>query len=906
MDIKTTTLRLLLLEDEPNDAELNIATLEEAGYNCQWERVDTREDFLACLESPNYDLILSDYKLPSFDGLMALALVLEHNIDIPVIMVSGTLGEDAAIDSIKAGATDYVLKNRLSRLVPVVKRALREHEELRERKQTKQALQESEERFRKFTEMLPVGVFVTDADDKTTYWNKRLREITGMSDEEGMGAGWTDGVHPDDRERVFKEWYKSKEARSTFNLEYRFVDRKGKITNTIGQAILMTDFGGNIIGYLGTITDITEQKQAEQALRESEEEFKSLAENSQDYIMRYDKQGRHLYQNAAAYKVSGFSEQEFIGKTHRELGFEGKLCDLWEEKIAQVFKTKKPCGTLFEWESIEDTIFLDWRLYPEFDQHENVKTVLGISRDITEQKQAEKELADLNAHLEEQVNERTMQLAKTTEKAEVANRAKSEFLANMSHEIRTPMNAILGFTEILSSKVQEPQHQEYLAAINSSGKTLLNLLNDILDLAKVEAGKLELEYTAVEPAKVFHDIGQLFTSKIIENQLEFKIDIAPNMPSALFLDETRLRQILLNLLSNAVKFTNSGFVKLSSSWIETTGEFIFTIEDSGKGISTKHQETVFAAFTQQNGQEHAKYGGTGLGLTITRRLVEMMGGTISLNSVLNQGSTFKIRFPQVEIATPIANESVANFDLEKFQFEPAKILIVEDIKLNRDLIKAYLIPYKTLDLLETDNGKDAIILTEQYCPNLILMDKKMPVMNGYEAAKRIKSHPRLSHIPIIFITASLMKKEKDVLKVLCDGFLGKPINRGDLIMEISRFLAHSKVECAKITEPTEIEAMALTPEMLARLSALLDILQNELDAQWQNISQTPSLSINGLIVFGKRVQTLGNEYGYPLLQNWGNILQNQAKLFDVNALLITLRSYPDLVDNLTELLNHEK
>jgi len=638
-------------------------------------------------------------------------------------------------------------------------------------------------------------------------------------------------------------------------------------------------------GYLmvASVRDATERQQAEDALQKERNKLLTILNAIPNGVYIVNKQFEVKYINPVIELTFGpINGRKCYSYFHNR----SEVCS-WC-KNDQVFAGS---SIQWEWYSPEQDKYYDAFDIPIQNADGSIAK-FKILHDLTKRKRAE------------------IALKQAKEKADAANHAKSEFLANMSHEIRTPMNAILGFTEILSSKVQEPQHKEYLAAINSSGKTLLSLLNDILDLAKVEAGKLELEYIAIEPAKVFHDIGQLFTSQIIEKRLEFIINIAPNMPNALFLDETRLRQILLNLLSNAVKFTDSGFIKLASSWIETTttqGEFIFTIEDSGKGISTKHQKTVFTAFTQQNGQEHARYGGTGLGLTITHRLIEMMDGTISLKSLPNQGSTFKVRFPQVEIAAPIAKESVAHFALEKFQFKPAKILIVEDIKLNRDLITAYLIPYKTLELFETDNGKDAIKLAEQHYPDLILMDKKMPMMNGYEAAKLIKLHPSLSHIPIIFITASLMKTEKEKLKILCDGFLGKPINRHDLIMEISRFLVHSKVECDKITNQTEVqtEVISFTSEILTKLPELLDILQIEIDAQWQELSQAPLLGINALIIFGERVQTLGDDYNYPPLQNWGNLLQTQAKLFDMNALPITLQKYPNLVDNLTELLNQK-
>ncbi len=625
------------------------------------------------------------------------------------------------------------------------------------------------------------------------------------------------------------------------------------------------------------------RRQAEESLRR----FRVALDNAADAIFIINRQKmKFVDMNKMACESTGYSRKELLKMGSQDikpyctrLQMEAKFDAVIHSNLQGVIRTihRRKDGLEFPVE-----IFLQSLKF------EGGYLLISSIRDITERQQSENALKEAK------------------EEADAANHAKSEFLANMSHEIRTPMNAILGFTEILSSKVQEPQYKEYLSAINSSGKTLLSLLNDILDLAKVEAGKLVLKYTAVEPHQVFQDIGQVFTSKLNEKCLEFIIDIAPNIPSALCLDETRLRQILLNLLSNAVKFTDNGFIKLSSQWQETTseyGEFIFIVEDTGKGISFEHQETIFTAFTQQNGQEHAKYGGTGLGLTITRRLVEMMGGTITLKSLPNYGCTFTVHLPKIKIAVPITTQNFSDVDIEQFYFNPAKILIVEDIKLNRDLIIAYLSPYKTLHLIETDNGKTAVELAEKHKPDVILMDKKMPLMSGYEAAKQIRTQDALKHIPIIFITASLMKKEKKKVEVLGDGFLGKPIKRIDLIMEISRFLAHSKTNAVtpdKKERPKEV--LSITPELFAKFSDLLYIMQNELNAQWQEIHDEPSLGINSLITFGDKLQSLGVQYHYSRLEQLGMRLQNQARLFDLNALPETLKQYPDLVDHLTLLL----
>ena len=226
----------------------------------------------------------------------------------------------------------------------------------------------------------------------------------------------------------------------------------------------------------------------------------------------------------------------------------------------------------------------------------------------------------------------------------------------MSHEIRTPLNAIIGFTDILSESITSPADKNYLHAIQTSSKSLLTLINDILDLSKVEAGKLDLDYTPVNPRAVFREMSEIFSQKIKKKQLEFILDLSPELPEAFKLDETRLRQILLNLVGNAVKFTESGHVKLNASCTypkpdRKTANLMIAVEDTGIGIPEDQQNTIFGAFSQQLGQNREKYGGTGLGLAITKRLVEAMNGKISVASMPDKGSVFVIEFFNLEVAS---------------------------------------------------------------------------------------------------------------------------------------------------------------------------------------------------------------------------------------------------------------
>ncbi|SLM29441.1 putative Histidine kinase [Desulfamplus magnetovallimortis] len=411
--------------------------------------------------------------------------------------------------------------------------------------------------------------------------------------------------------------------------------------------------------------------------------------------------------------------------------------------------------------------------------------------------------------LEEKVVQRTIMLEKQAlelrdakDAAEAANKLKSSFLANMSHEIRTPMNAILGFTEILSASETDNQKIQYFNAIESNSKVLLSLINDILDLSRIEAGKLSLEYSALIPEKMFNEIEILFAEKINKKGIEFITDISPEVPEALLLDGVRIRQIIINLVGNALKFTSQGYILLSMEChkhleklqgaFHSAFDISFSVEDSGMGIPPEEIDSVFETFTQLKGQKTFEHGGTGLGLAITRRLVELMNGSISVKSNVGEGSTFTVFLKDVESPLINPNDDDLNpgsvIDMKNVNFEPATILIVDDIDYNRELLKGFLKDYSNLVLLEAENGQQAVEMCQQFHTDLILMDMKMPVMDGYKASEILKNNPELGKIPVIAVTASAMKEDEKIIRNLCDAYLPKPVRMADFISILKQFL----------------------------------------------------------------------------------------------------------------------
>jgi len=757
---------------------------------------------------------------------------------------------------------------------------------------------ESEDKLKQFKETLDRtndSIFFFNPDSlQFSYANKGCIDSLGYTREELLQMTPLD-IKPEFNEQRFRQLIKplmKKDSNPFITFETLHRHKNG---SDFPVEILLQYFGGKDKSkrFIAIIRDNTERKKYEKELQETLKEISDYkyAMDESGIVVITDRKGIIRYTNDKFCEISKYTRDELIGNNHRIMnsGFHPQefFHDLWSTieagKIWRGDIKNKTKDNLFFWVHTVIVPFLDKKRKPY--------QYVAITRDITEEKYLSEELI------------------KSKEAADAANHAKSEFLANMSHEIRTPMNAVIGFSELLYNTVEGEKQRSQIESIRNSGKNLLKIINDILDLSKIEAGKLTLQKEAVNIHKLAKDMEMVFLHKTEDKNLSFYIETESKIPSALFLDETRLRQVLFNLLGNAVKFTEKGHVILTLDKKEKGNnkiDLIIKVEDTGIGIPKAQQEKIFEAFSQQEDQINSKYGGTGLGLTITKRLVEMMGGKISVSSKPDKGSVFTIYLPNVKIGAieDVISDKIT-FNPASVIFNKAKVLVVDDNKENRNLIIG-LLENSPLTLFEAVNGEEAVTIATRDLPDLILMDLRMPVMNGYEARQILKNQESTKSIPVIAISASskILSKSGELEEIFNDSLM-KPIDMAELVEVLKKYLKHQIVEKVVITqekEPKEIK-YKINAEQQKHLPKLIHILEDDFIPAYHKAVKTQM--IDQIEKFGKDLVTLAEKNNITIILNYGNEICKLTDNFEIDKLIKTLNRFPQLIKELKSLINNK-
>jgi len=662
-------------------------------------------------------------------------------------------------------------------------------EDISERRRAEEALRESEERFRVMADGCPAFMWVTDAEGGVRFVNRTYQEFFGMTIEEVEGGMWRTLLHPDDAPNYLATRQRAVEERAPFRAEARVRRAGGEWRWIATYAEPRFSPGGEFLGHVVLSPDITERKQAEEALQSSEEKFRQLAEHIRKvFWMMTPATAKVLYVSPAYEQVWGRTCESLYQKplswleaVHPDDLDQARLLfarEMQGEPVEKEYRIRTPDGQE-KW--IRD------RAFPVHDQAGQLIRVAGLAEDITEQKHYEEELV------------------RAREAAEAANRAKSCFLANMSHEIRTPMNGVIGMLQLLLDTDLTAEQRDYARVIETSGRTLLALIDDILDLSKIEARKITLEQVDFDPHRIVEEAVRTLQAQANAKGLAFGWRATPETPSLLRGDPNRLRQVLINLAANAIKFTERGEVAVRVGFeSQDNGKATlgFSITDTGIGIRPDQASALFAPFVQADASLTRRYGGTGLGLAISKQLVEMMGGRIGLNSREGEGSTFWFtvvfdRPVEPSLAStpgsartgrrqPANGRSMVPSGAGRPRRE-ARILVTEDNPINRLVLRAQLekLGYQARAVA---NGVEAVAAVQQEKYDLVLMDCQMPQMDGFEATRRIRESGS-PYVPIVAVTASAMSGDRE--RCIHEGmndYLSKPVELGPLAEVLERWL----------------------------------------------------------------------------------------------------------------------
>jgi PAS domain S-box-containing protein len=809
-------IKLLLIEDNPGDARLIKEMLAESKIaRFELKHASLIRAGLDDLSEKNFDVVLLDLSLPDSHGIETFNKVRAHAPLMPIIVLTSLDDELLAIEAAQRGAQDYLVKghvdgNLLIRSIlyamerkhaeEALRKAHDEMElrvmertaqlslsydlllkEIEERKHAEKALQKSEFRYRTIVEMTNEGIWSLDRDFQIVFINKKGAEMLGYHSEEMLGRRITDFVLEDDL-ADHQGMIQALSHGTSESFEGRYRHRNGGSKWMLVSATPLLNGNNRFAGSIIMVTDITERKvyeaeilelnselelrvqerteelsKANKALKESEETARSTINAATESLMLIDCEGTILTLNkSAAERLCGTIE-DLVGTNSYSI-IPQDLAINRRKYAEEVILMCRP----LHFEDMLQGMWLENSIYPVFNEHGSVTRLAIYSIDITERKRINDELR------------------KAKESAESAARLKAEFTANMSHEIRTPMNGIIGMVSLLMDDSATPEQMDCLETVKTSSYALLDIVNDILDFSKIEQGMMDVECRPFHLRDLIDATISTFALGARNKGLSLSKDISDDLPRVLMGDQVRIRQIILNLLGNAIKFTENGEVKISvSSFLKYDGywEVLLSVEDTGIGISPAAMGELFSPFTQAESSTTRRFGGTGLGLTISRSLVELMGGKIWAESSPGEGSTFYVllNLKEASLAPPeiicVHNTTVKRKML--------KVLLAEDNMINQQVI------LKMLRRLghEADSAVDGKAAVEAaICGkyDLILMDVQMPVMDGLEATRHIRrlfaGRPK-----IIALTASALKEDREMcLQAGMNDFLSKPIRLQDL------------------------------------------------------------------------------------------------------------------------------
>lgn len=668
-------------------------------------------------------------------------------------------------------------------------------EDISTHKQVERELLESKELFRLVFDNSAVAITVADKDEKIIAWNPFAERLLEMPKEDLFNKPVKELYPPSEWRRIRS--FRIRRKGLLTNIETKMIKNDGSVLEVSMSLSVLKDVQGNVTGTIGILRDITREKIAERKLKESENTTRVILDNSAAAITLTDRNERIVSWNKFTEQLLGMKKKDLYMKPVSILYPPEEWKKIRAEDIRKIGSKQHLETRVMKKDG--QTIDVDLSITILKDSQNNIIGSVGMMQDITEYKKARQMLWEAKIAAEE------------------ANSAKSQFLANMSHEVRTPMNAIVGMIDMTLDTSLNDEQRDNLNTAKEAAENLLNLINDILDLSKVEAGKVVLEEIDVHVGNVVKSICKGLSVLARNKNLELLWHIDDNVPYLVKGDPVRLRQIIINLVNNAIKFTSQGKVevRVQAPVIEDAYcELLFSVSDTGIGISKEKRATVFEVFTQADTSITRRYGGTGLGLAISKRLVEMMGGRIWVESEIKEGSrffftvNFKIKQKEAPALAPIDFEAHKRpapivLDTEKQPASvpaaevpsppagpPLRVLLAEDNLVNQK-IAVKMIEKKGWLIKAVENGQEAVEILSKEAFDVVLMDVQMPVMDGFKATQAIRTQEQSNgqHIPIIAMTAHAMEgDEQKCLEAGMDGYVSKPIDRTKLFETIDHLV----------------------------------------------------------------------------------------------------------------------